>query len=158
MRALPVASLGGALIAGDEDGALDFALGFGLNGVATAGLKWLVHKDRPDGSDANSFPSGHTSVAFQSASFLHLRYGLAYGGPAYLLASYVGFSRVHARKHFLEDVLVGAALGVASSAVFTRDRDDDRNPTPAVSLGMTLAFGSGLPTRFGIGVPGSNGN
>ena len=35
--------------------------------------------------------------------------------PAYVLASFVGFSRVATQRHYLSDVLVGAGIGIASN-------------------------------------------
>lgn len=154
MRAMPVGTLASTLVAGDERGAGQFLLGFGANAVVTEGLKLVIHKERPDGSDAEAFPSGHTSIAFQSAAFLHVRYGLRYGAPAYAAAAFVGYSRVHARKHFVEDVLVGAAVGVVSSVVFTERRREDggTEPAPAASFGFRLGVGSGLAPRLGGGL------
>lgn len=82
-------------------------------------LKHFVHARRPDGSDNESFPSAHSSVAFTSAEYLRKRYGLEYGLPAYAAAVFVGWSRVDADKHYTRDVLAGAAIGIASSWFFT---------------------------------------
>ena len=49
---------------------------------------------------------------------MHHRYGLKYGAPAYLVASYVGYSRVKNTKHWKTDVIAGAALAVAASTSF----------------------------------------
>lgn len=95
-----------------------------FTGVTTVGmtyaLKYLVKKERPDGSDRHSFPSMHTSVSFAGAAFLQRRYGWQWGIPAYLLSAYVGWSRVYGKKHDGWDVLAGAALGVGSGYLFTR--------------------------------------
>jgi len=155
MIALPVAALGTTLALDDHRGSGQFLLGFAANAVVTKGLKILVSKDRPDGSDDESFPSGHTSVAFQSASFIHLRYGFRYGAPAYAFAALVGYSRQYARKHFIEDVLVGAAIGSGTSLLIT----DRRQPGPLVNgvvvgLGVTLNFGNGLAAKITGGLLG----
>jgi membrane-associated phospholipid phosphatase len=155
MKALPVVTLGSTLAVPDRTGAGQFLLGFAINAATTGGLKLAVHKPRPDGSNANSFPSGHTSIAFQSASFIHFRHGLAVAVPAYAVASLVGFSRVQARKHFVDDVVVGLAIGVLSSRVVTdRRRDDAVNADPGVDLGVTFTFGSGRPGRIAVGTIG----
>ncbi len=65
-----------------------------------------------------SFPSGHASAAFSGASFIQKRYGWQYGIPAYLAASFVGYSRVEADQHYVEDVLAGAAIGIISTFIF----------------------------------------
>jgi membrane-associated phospholipid phosphatase len=48
------------------------------------------------------------------------RYGWEYGVPAYAAASFVAYSRVEAKQHFPHDVIAGAAIGIASSYIFTR--------------------------------------
>ena len=53
------------------------------------------------------------------AAFIHERYGWKYSVPAYIAATYVAYSRVEADKHYVEDVVAGAAIGVVSSFVFT---------------------------------------
>lgn len=87
-------------------------------GIAQLG-KAVVHAERPDHSDNNSFPSGHTSVAFASATTLYKRYGWEVGMPAYALATLTGSARVGANKHYWRDVIVGAAVGVGSGWYFT---------------------------------------
>ena len=86
----------------------------------TWALKELISKERPNGKDDDSFPSGHTSVAFQGAAFIHKRYGLKYGAVAYLGAAYVGWRRVETDNHYTSDVIAGAAIGIASSFIFTK--------------------------------------
>jgi len=81
-----------------------------------------------------SFPSGHTSAAFQGASFIQLRYGWRAGLPAYAGATFVAFSRVYADKHFVSDVVAGAALGTLSSFLFT-DRFDGVEVIPSAGGG-----------------------
>ena len=86
------------------------------NGIVTRSLK-LIPRARPFQEVATfghgSFPSGHTSASFATATVLHGRWGWKAGLPAYLLASYVGVTRLH-RNHYLSDVTFGAALGIAA--------------------------------------------
>ena len=86
----PVASLTTVLVLQDWKGLKQGALA----GVSTIGmtyaLKYLIKKERPDGSDKHSFPSMHTSVSFTGAAFIQRRYGWKWGIPAYAIASYVG--------------------------------------------------------------------
>jgi membrane-associated phospholipid phosphatase len=74
-------------------------------------LKAAVGRERPNGQDEKSFPSGHTSNAFALASVAQLHYGWKVGVPAYALAGLMGVSRIHEDKHWLSDVVAGAALG-----------------------------------------------
>jgi len=131
--ALPMAAVGATFIHKDKKGTWQFTKGFLVNGVVSYGLKALINKERPDGSNTNSFPSGHTSITFQSASFIQRRYGWKYGIPAYLLSSFTGFSRLNADKHDIVDVLAGAALGIGSTYLFT---------TPYQKEHMELSFSS----------------
>lgn len=116
----PVASLAATLALQDWQGLKQGALA----GVTTVGmtyaLKYIVKKERPDGSNNHSFPSMHTSVSFAGAAFIQKRYGWKWGVPAYLVSTYVGWSRVYGKKHDWWDVAAGAAIGVGSSYIFTR--------------------------------------
>lgn len=83
-------------------------------------LKGIIHKTRPDASDKTSFPSGHTAEAFTTATFLSEEFGERYKWVPYLsysIASSVGVLRVMNNKHYLSDVLVGAAIGYLSTKV-----------------------------------------
>ena len=86
------------------------------NGIVTRSLK-LIPRPRPYQEEARlahgSFPSGHTSATFATATVIHRRWGWRAGLPAYLLASYVGVTRLH-NSHYLSDVTFGAALGIAT--------------------------------------------
>ena len=91
--------------------------------AATHVLKRVVARERPDGSNSLSFPSGHTSSAFSGASFIQKRYGFKFGVPAYCVASFVGYSRVHAKKHYWSDVIAGAFLAILNNYFFTKNLD-----------------------------------
>ncbi len=130
--ALPAAALGATFIKGDSKGTWQFTKGFLTNVAVTMSLKLLIDKQRPNMENNNAFPSGHTSVTFQSASFIQRRYGWKYGIPAYVLSSYTGFTRVNADKHDVIDILAGAAIGIGSTYLFT---------TPYQQEHMELSFG-----------------
>jgi len=104
-----------------------------LNTVVTHIAKRNFNRHRPDGSDTQSFFSGHTSTAFATSTFLYLemrdfidgqtlkgkhlpllsaaQWKTISFGAFYGWAAYVGYSRIHDNKHYLSDVLVGAASG-----------------------------------------------
>lgn len=84
----------------------------------TGAVKLSVSRTRPDGTDF-SFPSGHTSVTFASATVLQRHLGWKVGIPAYAVASYVAASRIQTKRHFLSDVAFGAALGVIAGRTVT---------------------------------------
>lgn len=118
---LPVTTFTTTFIIGDKEGSWQFTKALLLTAVVTYGLKYSVNKRRPDMSNDNSFPSGHTSTTFQSASFIHRRYGFKYSIPAYALAGFTAFSRIDAQKHDGWDILVGAVIGIGSSYLFTTE-------------------------------------
>ena len=99
----------------------DMAEAVVVNGIYTAGLKNAVKRQRPDGSDRLSFPSGHTSSMFALASVANAHYGSKVGVPAFALASAVGLSRVERGKHNVSDVLAGATLGFVVGRSVARD-------------------------------------
>ncbi|MWW26022.1 phosphatase PAP2 family protein [Algibacter lectus] len=119
--ALPVATVGASLVMGDEKGAWQFTKGLILTEAVTYGLKYSINKPRPDNSNDNSFPSGHTSTVFHSAGYIHRRYGFKYSIPAYALAGFTAASRIDSKKHDILDVLAGAAIGLGSSLLFTTE-------------------------------------
>jgi membrane-associated phospholipid phosphatase len=117
-----VVALATTLIKKDKEGFWQLAKSAGANLTATYILKYAIDKPRPEGRiDGHAFPSGHTSFAFQGASFLQRRYGWKYGIPAYAVASFVGFSRIEGvnDRHDGWDVLAGALVGIGSTYLFT---------------------------------------
>ncbi len=90
------------------------------------GLKFVVRRERPDGSDRRSFPSGHAAITFATATVLQRRFGWVRAMPAYVVASYVSAARVTEDKHFLSDVVGGAFLGTIAGRTVTRDPNTQR--------------------------------
>ncbi len=76
-------------------------------------FKEATRRSRPEGTGF-SFPSGHTTVTFASATVLQRHFGWKVGLPAYAVASYVAMSRVEMKKHYLSDVTFGAVLGITA--------------------------------------------
>lgn len=112
-----------------------------LSQALTAGVKMSVRRTRPDGT-MFSFPSGHSSVTFASATVLHRHLGPKVGIPAYAVATYVAASRIQERRHFLSDVAFGAAIGIAAGRTVTIGRGERQfalAPAP-VPGGMALSF------------------
>lgn len=117
---IPIGTYTSTFVMDDEEGRDEFYKSFATNIVVTEGLKYAINKPRPENNGDHAFPSGHTSIAFQSATFVQRRYGAKYSIPIYIAATYVGFSRVDAKKHDWADVAGGAAVGILSSYYFTK--------------------------------------
>jgi Membrane-associated phospholipid phosphatase len=120
MFATPVAGFITTLALKDYEGTKQLVFAGATSIVTSYLLKYTIKKQRPDGSDSHSFPSNHTAMAFQGASFIAQRYGWKYSIPAYLLSGYVAWGRVYGKRHDAWDVLAGAAIGIGSTYIFTR--------------------------------------
>lgn len=108
----------------------------------TLGIKQATRRTRPEGSGF-SFPSGHATVAFASATVLQRHFGWKIGVPAYAVASYVAASRVEMKRHYLSDVAFGAALGIVAGRAVTVGRGHRLMLTPIAppdSTGAGVGF------------------
>jgi len=97
------------------------ALSYGIMELIVQPVKTMTSEMRPDGSTANSWPSGHTATAFTSATILHKEYGLTrspwYSVFGYAVATATGTMRVLNNRHWVSDVLSGAGVGIMSTEV-----------------------------------------
>jgi hypothetical protein len=87
------------------------------NGTVFSVKSWS-HEMRPDGSDYQSFPSGHTAEAFVGAEFMRMEYKDVspwYGVAGYAMATATGVLRMYNDKHWFSDVVAGAGVGIAST-------------------------------------------
>jgi len=95
-------------------------------------FKEATRRSRPEGA-GYSFPSGHTTVTFASATVLQRHFGWKVGLPAYAVASYVAASRVEMQRHYLSDVAFGAALGIVAGRTVPIGRGRALMLTPMAS-------------------------
>lgn len=87
---------------------------------AVFALKSVTNVERPDGSSNNSFPSGHTAIAFAGAEFLYQEYkdkSIWYGVAGYAVAAGTGIFRMYNNRHWLTDVAAGAGIGILSTKI-----------------------------------------
>lgn len=101
---------------------IDRSLLFGMSNLFERGIvsatKRLTNVIRPDSSNRLSFPSGHTAQAFMSAEFLRQEYKDVspwIGVAGYAVAAGTGFLRMYNNKHWLNDVIAGAGVGILST-------------------------------------------
>lgn len=81
-------------------------------------IKYTAKVERPDKSASNSFPSGHTAVAFMGAEFLWQEYkdvSIWYGVGGYTVAAATGALRSYNNKHWVGDIAFGAGIGILST-------------------------------------------
>jgi hypothetical protein len=104
-------------------------------------MKPAFRRDRPTG-ECCSFPSGHATSAFAAAAVLERHFGYRASWPAIAGAMYVATSRLVDNRHFLSDVMFGAAVGTAAgwTVVGARGRNNEYvvQPVP-VPGGMMIA-------------------
>ena len=81
------------------------------------GAKYIINEQRPDLSDKHSFPSGHVAMAFTGAELLRSEYGTAYGIGGYAIATSIAFLRLYNNRHWFNDVLMGAGIGILSARI-----------------------------------------
>ena len=89
-----------------------------ISSATVLSLKRLTKIERPDGSGANSFPSGHTATAFAAAEFLRQEFkdvSPLYGVAGYAAATATGVIRLYNNKHWVSDVVAGAGFGIVST-------------------------------------------
>jgi len=95
------------------------AMSYGIMAAFVNGIKYTAKEMRPDGSTANSWPSGHTATAFVGATILHKEYGMTrspwYSVAGYGVATATGVMRVLNNRHWVSDVLSGAGIGIMST-------------------------------------------
>lgn len=144
--ALPVAGGLAALIKQDWDGLWMYAKSVVVSTGTTHLIKETAEKWRPNGSNQQSFPSGHTQGAFTGASFLDTRYGHDYGIPAYITAAFTGVSRVVSQNHFSDDVLSGASIALLTNFYFVKPIDTNASISP-----MFTEDGYGISVRMSPG-------
>ena len=86
-------------------------------------INYIVGRKRPETTDNpysfasfhinTSFPSGHTAQAFAAATVYSEQYPHWYVAvPAYSVAAFTGYSRLHASKHWLSDIVGGSMMGM----------------------------------------------
>jgi membrane-associated phospholipid phosphatase len=100
--------------------------GFIASSAFTQMMKRITKRDRPfitypeiikkSAGGGYSFPSGHTTAAFSTATSLSLIFPKWYViAPSYLYASAVGYGRMYQGDHYPTDVFAGAIVGAGGA-------------------------------------------
>lgn len=118
-------------------------------------IKKLSKVIRPDSSNYYSFPSGHTAQAFISAEFLRQEYKHLspwYGIAGYTAAIGTGFLRMYNNKHWFNDVIAGAGVGILSTRISYWLYPKIKNSFLKKFKGNTVVAPTYNRGAFGIGV------
>lgn len=126
--------------------------GFIFSSIVTHTLKSTIKRHRPyitysyikkqDTGGGYSFPSGHTSAAFCTATSLSLLYPKWYViAPCYIWAASVGCGRIYQGVHYPSDVLAGAIVGAGSAWLSYKaekwySKRYNKNNKPAVAFAL----------------------
>jgi len=118
---IPVVAAYGLNLAGikGKNNFLDRSIILAISNVAATATYRVIKRNtlilRPDSSDYFSFPSGHTTLAFVSATFLYEEFkdiSPWYGVAGYTVATATGVMRMLNNQHWMSDIFAGAALGI----------------------------------------------
>jgi membrane-associated phospholipid phosphatase len=150
-----------------------------LSGTITAALKGMAGRARPNvvgdtnprdfkflrgftkGNGYESFPSGHTTVAFAAAAAVtsESRHWWPQGqwivGPVlYGGATLVGLSRMYNNDHWASDVSLAAAIGTFSGLKVVRyAHNHPQNPVDRILLPLSVSAGDNGRALVGFNVP-----
>lgn len=123
-------------------------------------MKSFINIERPDGSNNNSFPSGHTATSFVGAHILFKEYKDTspwIGVAGYAVAITTGTLRVVNKKHWISDVVTGAGIGILSAELgylllpVFHNMFDIKNSKNSLVVAPTIGvdnYGIGLAYRF----------
>jgi len=124
-RALPSSRLQAAAWLG--------ALAFASAGLIEFTIKHLVGRPRPDTAvvfaalgphvtaETDSFPSGHATSVFAVATVFAAFYPRL-RWPLYVLAAAVAVGRVYLDRHYVSDIVAGAAIGIVIASILLGHR------------------------------------
>lgn len=140
---------------GFKDKTIILAMSYATMGILVNAMKFSVKERRPDSHARNSFPSGHTATAFMGAEFLYREYKdvspwIGYAG--YAVAATTGYLRIYNDRHYFNDVIAGACIGILSTKLsywlypklFKKSRCHTRKDIMAAGLPYCSPEGAGI--------------
>ncbi len=142
-----------------RDRTIILAMSYATMGVLVTSMKYSIREKRPDSNIRNSFPSGHTATAFMGAEFLWQEYKevspwIGYAG--YAIALSTGYLRIYNNRHYINDVVAGACIGIISTKFaywlyprcFKREKNSDRIKMVALPYASKKEFGLNMHIQF----------
>lgn len=106
------------------------------------------------GENENSLPSGHTSIAFVTATVLSERIDNIFASVAlYSLASLTAFQRIYSDVHWFSDTILGAALGtfIGLKVISLHERNKQENKNFELNFFPQInssGYGVGFAVQF----------
>lgn len=119
---------------------MDLIEALAISEMMTQTLKFSTNRERPDGSNHRSFPSGHAADTFAFATALERHLGWKGAVPAYIFSSYVAISRLPANRHWLSDAVFGSAVGIIAGRTVTRHGREFPITVAPVPGGAVIAY------------------
>ena len=119
-----------------------------FSGLAVISIRYIAARSRPSSGEGawkfngfiwnneiQSFPSGHTTVAFAFSTVLAERIDNIWARVGfYGMASLAAYARVLNNKHWVSDVIAGAGLGLAAGLhVVSREKERASQPSGGTS-------------------------
>lgn len=123
------------------------ATAYATQGILTNALKYSIKEPRPDSDARNAFPSGHSATAFMGAELVRKEYGPWWGAGAYAVATATALMRIYNDRHWTNDLLGGAAIGILSADIGFWLLPLERRLFGLDGSGKALAV---LPTPYGL--------
>ena len=161
----PMAALYGLNLSGErgkhnfKDLTIILAMSCASMGILVNTMKYSFRERRPDSPSRNAFPSGHTATAFMGAEFLRREYRdvspwIGYAG--YAVALTTGYLRIYNDRHYINDVIAGACIGVLSAELaywlypkcFKRARCNERMALTGMPYCSMETYGLNMAVRF----------
>ena len=143
---LPLSAMVISFAKRDWPGSIQLAKSIVGTQITVETIKRVYLKARPNAASLMSFPSGHAAGGFSGAAFISQRYDfpwwvdtLYWGG-----AAWTAYTRVHAQKHHLDDVLMGGAVAVFMNWFFVRPQE-----SKVALMPMATSAGYGLSLSWG---------
>lgn len=141
------------------DRTIILAMSYATMGILVNTMKFTFKEKRPDSNARNSFPSGHTATAFMGAEFLYREYKdispwIGYAG--YIVAATTGYLRIYNDRHYINDVVAGACIGIVSTKIaywlypkcFKRDKCNKAVTVAGLPYYSTEGWGLNMCIQF----------